>query len=175
MITGAHAVQSFLRAHWFFPIAALAVAVNASAIFLDRWESPRLLEAGLLFDFAVLVPLLYMVCYRADRRRAIVRAIALACLGIWAVGHVVPEPDQVLLQELTIVRYVGLGVLAVLEVKLIVAIFRVVASSSSSAENEASKLGAETGTPPWVSKLLAWEAAIWIKVWRFIKRLGGKA
>ena len=99
-----------------------------------------------------------------------VRAVALACLGIWAVGHVVPEGNQSLLQNLQFIRYIGLGVLVLFQIQLIVAIFRAMSGASAIAEQEASKLADETGTPPWVRKLLAWEAAVWIKVWRFVRR-----
>jgi len=160
----------FLRAHWFFPAAAIALLLNSMTIYLDQWSSPELLEAGLLFDFAILLPLLYLICYRSEGKRSAVRALALACLGIWALGHVVPEANQSLLHDLQIVRYVGLGVLVLLQVKLIVAIFRAVSGASASAENEASRLVDETGMPPWVKKLLAWEASVWIRVWRFVRR-----
>ena len=161
---------SLLRVHWFFVAAAIALLINSTTVYLDQWSSPQLLEAGLLFDFAILLPLLYLICYRSEGKRSVVRAIALACLGIWALGHVVPEGNQSLLHNLQFVRYVGLGVLILLQVKLIVAIFRAVSGVSAGADREASKLADETATPPWVRKLLAWEAAIWIRVWRFLRR-----
>ncbi len=159
-----------LRANWFFPAAGIALLLNSLTIYLDQWSSPEMLEAGLLFDFAILLPVLYLICYRSEGKRSVVRAIALACLGIWALGHVVPEASQSLLHDLQVVRYIGLGVLVLLQVKLIVAIFRAVSGASAGAKHEASRLGEETGTPPWVQKLLAWEASIWIKVWRFIRK-----
>ncbi len=160
----------FLRANWFFPAAAIALLMNATTVYLDQWSSPGLLEAGLLFDFAILLPALYLICYRSEGVRSVVRAVALACLGIWALGHVVPETSQTLLPDLQFIRYVGLGVLLLLQIKLIVAIFRAVSGASAKVEHEASRLADETGTPPWVRKLLAWEAAVWIKVWRFVRR-----
>lgn len=170
MSTKASNTLRLLRVHWFFPAAAIALLMNSTAVYLDRWSSPELLEAGLLFDFAILLPVLYLVCYRAGGKRSVIRAIALACLGIWAVGHVVPEANHSLLRDLEVVRYFGLGVLVLLQVKLIVAIFRAMSGASAGAEREASTLADETGTPPWVRKLLAWEARIWLKVWRFLRR-----
>lgn len=161
---------SLLRAHWFFPVAAIALLLNSVTVYLDQWSSPQLLEAGLLFDFAILLPVLYLICYRSEGKRSVVRAIALACLGIWALGHVVPQSYQSLLHDLKVVRNVGLGVLVLLQIKLVVAIFRATSGASASAEDEASRLADETGTPPWVKKLLAWEASVWIKVWRFVRR-----
>ena len=160
----------YLRANWFLPAAAIALLLNSITIYLDQWSSPKLLEAGLLFDFAVLLPVLYLICYRSEGKRSVVRAIALACLGVWVLGHVVPEADQSLLHDLQSARYIGLGVLVLLQVKLIVAIFRAVSGASASAENEASRLTDETGTPPWVKKLLAWEASVWIRIWRFLRK-----
>ncbi len=170
MSTTTSTTVRFLRAHWFFPAAAIALLMNSTTVYLDQWASPELLEAGLLFDFAILLPVLYLICYRSQGKRSVVRAVALACLGIWAVGHVVPEGDQSLLQDLQFIRYIGLGVLVLLQVKLMVAIFRATSGASASAAHEASTLADETGTPPWVRKLLAWEAAVWIKVWRFVRR-----
>lgn len=159
----------FLRANWFFPAAAIALLMNAATVYFDRWSSPALLEAGLLFDFAILLPVLYLICYRTEGKRAVVRAVALACLGIFAVGRVVPESNQALLLDLQFIRYVGLAVLILLQIKLIIAVFRAVAGAHDAAEYEASKLADETGTPPWVRRLLAWEARFWIKVWRIVR------
>ncbi len=159
----------FLRIHWFFPAAAIALLINSTTVYFDRWSSPKLLEAGLLFDFAILLPVLYLTCYWSEGKRSVVRAIALACLGIWGVGQVVPEANHTLLKDLQVMRYIGLGVLVLLQVKLIVAVFRAASDASASAEHEASRLADETGTPLWVQKLLAWEAAVWIKVWQFIR------
>ena len=106
----------FLRVNWFFPAAAIALLMNSTVVYLDQWSSPELLEAGLLFDFAILLPVLYLICYWSEGKRSVVRAIALACLGIWAVGHVVPEANQSLLLDLQFIRYIGLGVLVLLQV-----------------------------------------------------------
>ncbi len=170
MSTKTSGTLKFLRSNWFLPAAAIAVLMNSTVVYLDQWASPELLEAGLLFDFAFLLPVLYLICYWSEGKRSVIRAIALACLGIWAVGHVVPEANQTILQNLQFIRFIGLGVLVLLQVKLIVAIFRAMSGASESAEHEASRLADETGTPPWVTKLLAWEAAVWIKVWRFLRR-----
>lgn len=175
MSTKTNAILRLLRVHWFFPAAAAALLVNSATVYLDRWSSPELLEAGLLFDFAVLLPMLYLICYRSEGRRSVIRAIALACLGIWAVGHVVPEANHTLLEDLEVIRYIGLGVIFVLQARLILAIFRAASGASVNAEHEASRLADETGTPPWVRKLLAWEAAVWIKIWRFVRSVFRKS
>ncbi|MDJ0814121.1 MAG: hypothetical protein QNJ23_10345 [Woeseiaceae bacterium] len=171
MSTKTNNTLRFLRANWFLPAAAIAILMNSTTVYLDQWSTPKLLEAGLLFDFAVLLPLLYLICYRSEGKRSVIRAIALACLGIWAVGHVVPEGNQSILKDLQVFRYLGLGVLVLLQVNLIVAIFRAVSGTSASAEREATRLADETGTPPWVRKLLAWEAAVWIRAWRFVRKV----
>ena len=160
-----------VRKHWFVPIALITLFVNASTVYLDQWASPKLLEVGLLFDFAILLPVLYLVCYRTDGKRAVIRALGLACLGIWAIGHVVPESSHSLLKDLEPLRYCGLGVLVLLQVKLVVAVFRAAANDSQRANREAERLAAETGTPPWVRELLAWEAAVWVRIWKRLRRI----
>ena len=39
------------------------------------------------------------------------RAAALACLGIWVAGHMVPSEHHDVLSSVGFVRYIGLGVL----------------------------------------------------------------
>lgn len=160
--------RELFRAHWFFLAAIAVLAVDASAILLDGWQTPALLEAGLLFDLAFLIPVLYFLCYRSSGRSAITRALALACLGIWAVGHIVPEENHQLITKLGFLRYVGLGVLIVIEVKVIAAIYRAAFSSDGSGK-DATQVAAESEMPQWVAKLMAWEASIWRKLWQFFK------
>lgn len=73
----------WLRAHWFLFAAALIVAGNWLALPSLRAGLPRLAESAALFDLAVLLPVLYWLCYRHRRKDAGFRALALSCLGIW--------------------------------------------------------------------------------------------
>lgn len=157
-----------LRLHWFFFVAPLVLAVDLVVGLSARGKFDRLLEAGLLFDLAVLVPSLYWLCYRKRGRRAVVRAAALACLGIWMALKVVPEPEQGLLNYVAPLRYVGLAALAWLELVVVMAIYKTVFKGGS--VNQA-VTQAPTDMPPWVARFLAMEAKLWLKAWGVIKRV----
>jgi len=160
-----------LRLHWFFVIAPLIVAVDLYVGLSTRGEIDHLIEAGLLFDLVILVPSLYWLCYRQRGKKAIIKAAALACLGIWAALKLVPEPERDLLNYVAPLRYVGLAALVWLELVVVLAIYKAVFKGGSVAE-AASRAPADM--PPWVAKLLAIEANFWLKVWGAIKRALGK-
>jgi hypothetical protein len=160
-----------IRTHWFFWVAPLVLAVNFYAALSTRGAIDRLVEAGLLFDLVILLPVLYWFCYRRRGRPALVRAAALACLGIWLAQKLVPEPEQGLLVYVAPLRYVGLAVLVWLEVVVVMAIYRSVFKGGS-VEQAAAQ--ASSDLPPWVAKLMAMEAKFWLKVWGVIKRLFGR-
>ncbi len=160
-----------VRSHWFFWIAPLVLAVDFYAALSARGAIDRVLEAGLLFDLVVLLPVLYWFCYRRRGRPALVRAAALACLGIWLALKLVPEPERELLVYVVPLRYVGLAVLAWLEVVLVVAIYRSVFRGGSVDQAVAQ---APSDMPRWVAKLLAMEARFWLRAWGVIKRLVGR-
>jgi len=162
---------SSLRTHWFFLAAPLILAVNLYAALSSRGDISPLIEFGLLFDLAVLVPCLYWLCYRAQGRKAIIKAAALACLGIWIALKLVPEEEQWLLGYVAPLRYVGLAALIWLEVVVMVAIYRSVFKGNG-VEDTAAKVAPDM--PPWMVRLLAMEAAFWAKVWRTVKQWFGR-
>lgn len=132
----------------------------------------RLVEAGLLFDLVVVIPCLYWACYRSRGRRAAVRAAAFACLGIWVALKLVPEAERDLLNYVAPLRYVGLAALVWLELVVVVALYRAVFKGGT-VEHAAAQAPPEM--PPWVAKLLAMEAAFWLRVWRGIKSWVGRS
>jgi|CXWL01.1.fsa_nt_gi hypothetical protein len=160
-----------LRLHWFFVIAPLIVAVDLYVGLSTRGEIGRLIEAGLLFDLVVLVPSLYWLCYRQRGKKAVIKAAALACLGIWAALRLVPESERELLNYVAPLRYVGLAALAWLELVVVLAIYKAVFKGASVAQAASQ---APKDMPPWVAKLLAIEANFWLKVWALLKRAFGK-
>lgn len=160
-----------LRLHWFFFVAPLVLAADLVVGLSARGEIDRLVEAGLLFDLAVLVPSLYWLCYRKRGRKAAVRAAALGCLGIWLALKVVPEPERDLLNYVAPLRYVGLAALTWLELVVVMAIYKAVFEGGS--VNQA-VTQAPTDMPPWLARLLAMEASFWLKAWGVFKRLFGK-
>ena len=159
-----------LRLHWFFVVAPLVLAVDLYVGLSARGEIDRLLEAGLLFDLVVLVPSLYWLCYRQRGKKAVIRAAALACLGIWVALKLVPEPERDLLNYVAPLRYVDLAALVCLELVVVLAIYKSVFKGGSVAE---AVNRAPADMPPWVARLLAIEANFWLKAWGFIKRLLG--
>ena len=159
-----------LRLHWFFVIAPLVLAVDLYVGMTARGEIDQLVEAGLLFDFVVLIPTLYFLCYRQRGKKAVTKAVALACLGIWAALKLVPEAERNLLTYVAPLRYAGLAALVWLELVVVVAIYRSVFKSGSVEE---AIFQAPDGIPPWAVRLLAVEANFWRKVWAVVKRMFG--
>lgn len=160
-----------LRLHWFFLFAPLVLAVDLYVGLSARGQIDHLTEAGLLFDLVVLIPSLYWLCYRQRGKKAVIKAAALACLGIWAALKLVPEPERDLLNFVAPLRYVGLAALAWLELVVVLAIYRTVFKSGS-VDEAISRAPADM--PPWVVRLLAIEANFWRQVWGVVKRLLGK-
>ena len=95
--------------HWFIALALAIVAGDLSSVYLGGWSDAKIIEAALLFDFVVVIPLLYWWCYRSKGRVAIVQAVALACFAIWATGKVVHVEHQNLLDSVSWLRYVGIA------------------------------------------------------------------
>lgn len=165
-----------LKKHWFWPAAFAIVAVNAMVVAIDGWQAPRIKEFGVLFDFALLIPALYLICYRASGKKAFVRTIALACLGVWATGHVVPSTHHFLISQIDWVRYVGLAVLVLIEIRLAIEIWRLAFRGHAEDASQAIREKAEKeGAPPWVAKLMAAEAKIWKQLWRFARKPFGRS
>jgi hypothetical protein len=163
-----------LKAHWFVFAFALILAGNGTVTYLDEWGSIKLMEFGLLFDFAILLPALYLICYRDQGKKAIYRAIGLACLGIWAAGKIVPEESHQILESVSFLRYVGLGVLFLIELRIVIAIFKSIFSSKTQYGKDRDAAIAEADMPVWVAKLMAWEANLWRKVWLSIQKIFSK-
>jgi hypothetical protein len=139
-----------------------------------RGKTDRLVEAGLLFDLAVLIPCLYWLCYRGRGIKAVVRAAALCCLGIWAALKLVPEAEHELLKYVAPLRYFGIAALFWLELAVAVTIYR--AAFNGDSENEVAALAQDkSDLPPWAARLMAREAMFWRGVWHWLRRfVGGK-
>ena len=159
--------------HWFWPAGFAVCAVNASVLLLDGWQSPQIKEAGVLFDLAVIIPALYLICYRKSGKKVIIKTIAFACLGIWVAGHIVPNEHHAILSEVGFLRYIGLAVLVAIEVRIGIEIFRLAFRSKSHAESDSAvkRKAEEEGIPPWVANIMAWESRIWRKTWSTIRGL----
>jgi len=161
------------RTHWFFIVAAFVVAGNIFVALSSRGAIDRIVEAGLIFDLAFLLPCLYWLCYRASGKKAAIRAVGLCCLGIWGALKLVPEAEQDLLAYVAPARYVGIAALICLEVAVLVAVYRTMFKGGSDQEVTA-RIQAQTDLPPWVARLLALEARFWRKVWQVVKKVIGR-
>lgn len=158
-----------LRTHAFLLVAPCVVAGDVYLAHDARGEIDRLIEAALLLELAVLVPCLYWLCDRERGRSAVLRATALACLGIWAALKLVPESEHDLLGYVSPLRYAGLAVLVWLELALLLTIYRTVFGGGSLQE-AAAKPQKNADLPLWLARLLAWEALLMRRLWRQLKR-----
>ena len=164
------AMPGRLKAHWFLLAAALVVGTDLVVLWLPNGAAPRLLEAGLLGDLSLVVPGLYIACYWRRGKAAVMRAVALAALGFWAASKLLPESGQFLIPELWPLRYVALAVLFIIEVKVVLAVYRA-AFGGASRQDMANRLQSQAGMPAWAARLAAAEAAFWHAAYRKAKAL----
>ena len=156
------------RAHWFLPLLAALLLVEYGFARSTDWSSDGVAEAAILFDLCLFVPGLYLLCYRGRiRGRAlIVRTAALALAGLYLASLLVPARGQVLLLQLSWLRPIGLAVLALIELKLLIEIVKLVFSGGSTA----AEVAARSGAPLWVARLMFLEARLWKALWALIRR-----
>jgi hypothetical protein len=160
-------VRERLAAHWFVPAFALILG----ALWLLARDPAFMAqggEAAILADLCLTAPILYVICYRRAHSRLQLgfRTLALACLGIWLGFRIIPPADQSLLTGLAPLRVAGLIVLAVVELRLAVAMLRILFGRETSAE----EISRSTGAPPFVARLMLLEARFWKAVWRLLRR-----
>ncbi|MBD8525775.1 hypothetical protein [Pseudomarimonas arenosa] len=160
-----HGLHRLLNRHW-FALPALLVVFGALVVSqtADWPVEARLIEAGLLFDLAVLIPALYLWCYRKSGKSAALRALALSCGGVWAASHLVPLEHQVLLPWLTWLRYAAIGLLIYVEVRVLASVYFAVILGRKSPEMAAIELSNSLGIPAQFAQLLAKEAEFWRRV-----------
>lgn len=161
------ATREWAAANWFLLALPILGAVSF-AVARSVPPADPMIEAVTLFDWVVTIPLLYFLCYRrslAPRQMAL-RLLALACLGVWAAGQVLPLSAQAMLPHLGWPRMAGLAVLALIELRLLVLAVKFAFSARGSAEELAEKSGA----PVFLAKLMLLEARFWRAVWKLIRR-----
>ncbi|PZO06796.1 MAG: hypothetical protein DCF27_12230 [Lysobacteraceae bacterium] len=156
--------------HWFFLVAPIVVAADVFVALSSRGEIDRLIEAGLLFDLAVLLPCLYWICYRSGGKKVAIRALALCCLGIWVAQMLVPEGEHDLMGYVAPLRYVGIAALVWIELLVIVALYRFIFKGGDT-PSAVARIQTQADLPPWVAKLLVLEAMFWRRVWQAVKKL----
>lgn len=160
-------VRERLGAHWFVPFFALILGVlwlvARDPIFMAGGG-----EAAILADLCLTAPILYVLCYgrRHPALQLGLRALALACLGIWLASWIIPPPGQSILTRLAPLRVAGLVILALLELRLLFAMIRLVFGPATSSD----EISRATGAPPFLARLMLLEARFWKAVWSLIRR-----
>ena len=154
-------------AHWYWPAF---VAILGCVWLLAR--VPTFMqpggEAALLADLCITAPSLYALCYgrRQPLRQTLIRALAISCAGVWLASWLIPEHHQSLLPQLAPLRWAGLLVVLLFEVRLLVAATRVAFSGKGTAHD----VMQASGAPEWIARLMLLEARFWRAVWRMIRR-----
>ena len=166
-MNGRSAALAWAGRNWFFMAFAAVLAGSygfaRSSIFLAEGG-----EVAILADLCFTVPLLYCWCYwnRLPRRQIAVRAAALACLGVWVAGRLIPAADQTILPHLSLARTLGIVVLTLIELRVLVAVVRLTFSGTATVE----EVSARSGAPPMIARLMLIEARFWRWIWTLLRR-----
>lgn len=150
----------WLRFSWFYPLATAIVLGDVGAIHFQDWDSDRLLEIAVLFDLAVVLPLLYLWCYRARSKATLLPALALGSLGIWAAGYLIPDEQQNVLDSIGWLRTAAMAVLVIVEIRILTHFYGAIFSSDKTPDEIANKVAEDANLPHWLTRLLALEARL---------------
>ena len=163
-------ISPWIKSNWFVAVAVLLLGTDLAVLLVPDSASPRLLEIGLLSDLCLILPGLYLACYWRNGKRSVLRAIAIASIGFWVSSKLLPESSQFLIQKLWPVRYIALAVLFLIELKVVLTVYRAVFSGASRQEAAVS-LEKQAGLPAWAAKLAAAEAAWWSSIYKAAKAI----
>ena len=157
--------SSMLARHWFIPVSALILSGAFLVTHTAEWAQEALLvEAGLLFDLAVLLPALYFICYRSNGNAAALKSVAIACGGIWLATYLVPPEQQRILPALAFLRYGAIVVLVYIEIRIVAVLYWAIIAGRVPADEAASQLASGLGVPSGIAKFMAMEALFWRRV-----------
>lgn len=162
-------IRSTFANHWFIllvPVLLAGALLMSTTVDWQREGSTA--EAVLLFDACVTLPLLYWLCYRGKKapKQLAIRMAALACLGVALAGWLVPAAHHDLIARVAWLRWLGLAVLALIEIRVVLLTVRLLFTSDVRPE----KLAAEANVPLIFARLMALEARFWKAVWKLIRR-----
>ena len=158
-----------LRAHWALFTVASMVLLGYIGAQLDDWNAPRLLEASLLVDLAIIAPLLLTICYwnANTPKQRVLKGIGFAGLGLSLVAWLVPHQHHFILnifEPLTETLHAGRSIFAILfvlfEAWLFWTIAKALFAAESKEEMEAS-LQDKADLPPYLAKLMVAEVTFW--------------
>lgn len=161
--------RSWLKANWFVAAVPPLLLVEWLVVRSVGAEMGPNLEAVVLFDLCLFLPLLYILCYRGalPLKHLLLRVVGLTCLGVYLASYIVPDAAQRLLPNLSAARTAGLVVLALVELRLLVAVLRI---TFGRGEASVEQVQAASGAPRWIARLMLLEARFWKAVWRLIRR-----
>lgn len=155
-------VAGILRRNWYYPLALALFGVvwMVSKTELGRMSASdqRGFEIALLIDVFVTLPLLFWLCFRRQwaMKQLVLGIVATMCGGLWAATWIVPVEDQAILGQIGWVRYVGLGILLVVEIGIMVGLMRIIWKPKTEVRDIEAM-----GVPPFVAKLMLAEARFW--------------
>jgi hypothetical protein len=166
-----HIAFGWLRSNWFYPLAIAVVLGDVCALHFQDWSQPRLFESAVLFDLAIVLPLLYLWCYRARGRTVILPMVGLVSLGIWATSHLIPVEHQHVLSSVGWLRTMAITVLVAIEIKILFGFYKAIFASDKTPEEIADKLSKDIKLPHWLTRLVALEARVLRSVSDFVRRV----
>ncbi|MEY4730722.1 MAG: hypothetical protein RL020_1880 [Pseudomonadota bacterium] len=159
------------KKNWFFIILPIIFLANYSTSKIPAEIDHRIIEASILFDLVILLPVLYAICYRELGRKVIVRTIGMVCLGIWLAGHLIPTEEQMVYAYISWLKYVGYAFLAIIEIRVMIFMVKLLYGRQQENENITKQLSAGMDIPEWAAKLMVLEAAFWKRLWKMIASL----
>ena len=169
--SGDHIAYGWLRGNWFYPLAIAVVLGDVSALHFQNWKYSRLFESAVLFDLVVVLPLLYLWCYRARGTAVILPMVSLASLGIWATSHLIPAEHQHVLNSVSWLRTTAIAILAMIELKILFGFYKAIFASDKTPEEIANELAKDIKLPLWLMRLVALEARVLRSLSRFVTSL----
>ncbi len=160
--------QKLHRLAWFLPLAA-AVYLGNAWIVRHPWDAlvaPNGIapEWPVLVDVLVTVPLLYLIAFWRNGRRAWIGAGMIAATGIVIADWIVPAESRQWLDALGTLRHLVVALIVVGEGALIVGVARLIGRLSRQGGNVETAIDSAVhstfGDAP-VARLLAFEARMW--------------
>ncbi len=151
----------------FISLSLCVVLINVFMINFSGLDLNLLTEIAVLTDFSIVIPIIYVVCFRYHLRRAVIKVIGLVCLGVWGASVLMPESQQQIIQEISVIRFAGIGVLLFIELKIIISIWKSLFKGSSK-ETVVKNITQDSDMPPWLAQLLVWETSLWLKLGKLV-------
>jgi hypothetical protein len=160
-------MTAYIKSNWFWPFATLLIGFVWMIALRQPHSLPPKWELALIFDAFVTLPMLFFLCYRRQLtgKVMLIRIVALQCLAIWLATKIVPLNDQQFLPRLVWIRYAGLAVLFIIELRLMVSLFKLVFKPDTK-ESQLQDLG----MPLLLAKWVVLEARFWRWIFSLFKR-----